>query len=144
MTGFNFLLKLLEFIGIANNHFSFSVTVMHCEHFKCTVSISVISISNRHMENFLSQTTYFSNSETLDKGCLSSLTPRMGKSVQTKVRSGRSIYQKTSVSSAYSQLGGRVLSGPSAKIAQGHLINQRENRPVGPGWIRHVLTIGWD
>jgi len=30
MRGFNFLLKLLQFIGIANNHFSFSVTVMHC------------------------------------------------------------------------------------------------------------------
>lgn len=27
---FNFLLNLLEIIGIANNHFSFSVTVMYC------------------------------------------------------------------------------------------------------------------
>jgi len=68
----------------------------------------------------------------------------MGKSVQTQLRSESSISQKTSVRSAYSQLGGRISLDASATIAEGHLVTQRQNRAVGPGQIPHVLAAGCD
>lgn len=110
----------------------------HCEHF------SYFHFQSPHGELSLINNLRTTNSETLDRVCLFSLTPRMGKSVQAKVRCGRSIYQKTAVSSAHSRLGGRISPSPSAKVAQRHLVNQSQNRAVGAGWVPSVLAAGWD
>lgn len=56
----------------------------------------------------------------------------MGKFVQTDLE--EVFIEKNTVSSAYGQLECRVSSGPSARIARGHLINQQEDKSYVP-WM---------
>lgn len=49
---------------------------------------------------------------------------------------------KKTQSALHEELGGKVSLGTFSRTPQGHLLNQRDNRAMGPGWIQHVLAKG--